>query len=286
MIDGFLKSGDCVGVMAPCSYVEQADIDAACAVLKSKSIQAFVHPQTFLQHHQSAGSREEKLDALHDLYSNPEVHAIWAAGGGNRAMDLLSGLDFDLIRAYPKPIIGFSDVTCLLNAVYARTGQVGLHCCNLKDLPRFPVSSPLSMDISKGQVLREGSVKGISIGGCLSLFHLLVGTPACTNLEGAVLFLEDTGDQISRFDRMFLDMKHKGALEKIGGLVIGEFHDLQDGKRPFGFSMQDIVLEAVGERDIPIIINAPFGHGANNHPFPIGGVADFDTNSKSIDFQL
>lgn len=273
--------------MAPSSSIEHDDIERSKSALVALGKEIFIHPQTFAKHHQSAGLTAEKLEALHGLYADKTIDAIWAAGGGNRAMDMLSGLDFDLIKDNPKPLIGYSDVSCLLNAVAARTGQICYHAPMFKELHKTEIlKSPKNWPLGDDAILNGGRAEGVSVGGCLSLFHLLVGTDKCPKLEGAILFLEDTGDQISRFDRMFLDMKHKGVFEKIGGLVLGGFHDLQDGARPFGFTMEEIVRQAVGEQDIPVIMNAPFGHGEQNSPFPIGGHARLNSSAQMIEFNL
>jgi muramoyltetrapeptide carboxypeptidase len=122
-----VKPGDVIGVMAPSSTVNRRDIEASQALLKARGFEAFVHPQTYAHNGQIAGTREEKRDALHALYADTRIKAIWAAGGGNRALDLIDGLDYALIKANAKPLIGFSDVTALLNAIYAHTGLMGIH---------------------------------------------------------------------------------------------------------------------------------------------------------------
>ena len=277
-----------IGVCAPSSYVERTDIEKAAKAVQDAGYAIQIHPQTFARDQQSAGTRAEKLDALHALYADDTVDAIWAAGGGNRAMDLLNSLDYDLIRQNPKPLIGFSDTSCLLNAIYAHTGQIGFHAPVFRQMhQRMDIlQAPAQMPLDKASIVTAGKAQGAVIGGCLSLFHLLPGTPACPDLDGAILFLEDTGDQLSRFDRMLLDLKHKNVFSRIAGLVLGEFHDLQDGARPFGFNLEECARNALDGRDIPVIINAPFGHGTNNHPFPIGGSALLNTDANSLNFEL
>lgn len=275
-----LKTGDLIGVCAPSSYVERGDINAAVKVAEDMGYQAYIHPQTFERDGQIAGTTAKKIAALHDLYTDTNIKAIWAAGGGNRALDLLDALDYDLIRANPKPLIGFSDITALLNAIYARTEQSGLHAPVFKQLGNADSSQlkavlsggECRMEMSGAKALNQGTANGALIGGNLSLFHLLCGTNDCPPVDGAILCLEDCGDHISRFDRMFIHMKRHGVFDKISGLVVGEFSDLQDGARPFGFSLEDIIA-AHCPHDIPIIMNAPFGHGTHNAPFPIGVTA-------------
>ncbi|MEM7650765.1 MAG: LD-carboxypeptidase [Pseudomonadota bacterium] len=280
----FLKLGDCIGVMAPSSYVEKSDIEKSCAALEKLGYDVFVHEQTYAKEHQSAGTTQEKIDALHELYVRENVDAIWAAGGGNRAMDIAKNA---------KPLLGFSDVTALLNPIFAHTGIQGFHAQSFKHLHDFKALdetlSVLSGDISSmsladADVVQKGQAEGVLIGGCLSLFHYLPGTNDCPNLQDAILILEDTGDEISRFDRMFIHMKRMGVFEQIGGLVLGEFHNVGDSGMPFGFDVVDIISNALDGRDIPAVVNAPFGHGKNLFPLPIGANAKLDTDAQTLDF--
>jgi len=289
-----LKPGDTIGVMAPSSFVEQSDIEKSKAALEERGYEVFVHEQSFARHNQSAGTTAEKLNALHELYVRENVNAIWAAGGGNRALYMLDDLDYELIAKNPKPLIGFSDVSAPLNAIYAHAGIMGYHAQVFKHLHDFEQLDETlavlagienSMLLDQGKILKPGSASGVLVGGCLSLFHYLPGTNDCPNLNDAILFLEDTADELSRFDRMFAHMKRMGVFEQIGALVLGEFHDLKDGARPFGFTLKDIVLELTEDRDIPVIMNAPFGHASNLMPLPIGCEATLDTSNKSLNFQ-
>ena len=286
-----LKPGHKIGVMAPSSFVEREDIEKSSAALEESGYKIFIHPQTYARDNQSAGSAQEKLDALHALYADDSIDAIWAAGGGNRALYLLDDLDYDLIAKNPKPLIGFSDVTALLNAVYAHTGIAGWHAQVFKHLHDFKqldetlaaLSGEKSgIPLDQSEIIQPGKAEGALIGGCLSLFHYLPGTNDCPNLQGAILLLEDCGDELSRFDRMFAHMKRMGVFEQIGALILGEFHDVKDGARPFGFSLKDVALEALDGRDIPLLINAPFGHGQNLLPFAIGEAVTLDTEDKNL----
>ncbi|MEO5368200.1 MAG: LD-carboxypeptidase [Magnetococcus sp. WYHC-3] len=287
----FIKPGDTIGVMAPSSFVEKDDIEKSKALLEARGYTVVVHPQTFARHNQSAGTQDEKLAALHALYADKTVKAIWAAGGGNRALYLLDGLDAKLIGKNPKPLIGFSDTTALLNAVAARSGQAGWHAQVFKNLHKgsyleqtMPVieGKNTALNLKDAKVLIPGKAAGKLVGGCLSLFHALPGTKDCPKLKGAILFLEDTGDEISRLDRMFAQMKRLGVFKEIGALVLGQFLDVHDSGRPFGFTLEDIVTEALAGRHIPVITGAAFGHGAALFPLPVGTTAALDTGAGSL----
>lgn len=286
-----LLPGSTIGVMAPSSCVDRTDIEKSKAVLEERGYKVFLHPQTFARHHQSAGTHEQRLAALHELWARDDINTIWAAGGGNRSLYLLDNLDYDLFRRNPKNLVGFSDSTSLINAVHARSGLVTFHGQVFKNLYHFrQLGETLALLADEGDpmpldgaaVLQPGKATGRLVGGCLSLFHYLPGTPECPDLDGAILFLEDSSDHTSRFDRMFAHMKRMGVFRQIGGLALGEFHDLQEGARPFGFTLEDIVLECLDGRDIPVILGAPFGHGTNLFPLPVGAQAILDTEKRIL----
>lgn len=275
-----LQIGDMIGIMAPSSHVERGDIEAGCAALEAHGFQTYIHPQTFERLNQSAGTHEQKARAFHDLVKNPDIRGVIFAGGGNRALHLLDYLDFDLIRAHPKIYMGFSDATALLNAIHARTGLVTYHGPLAKYLAhnaqldfnlRFLKGEEDVIPLTGAVTLRKGKTEGWLIGGNLSVFRRLSGSMDMPDVTGAVLFLEDTGEETSRLDAEFCYLRRCGIFDKISGLVLGQFDNLKDSGRPFGFTFEDIIAEHTNGLSIPVLANAPFGHDKNsNIVLPIG----------------
>ena len=270
-----MKTLQKIGIFAPSSFVERDDVEAAKTLMEDRGYEVLIHPQTFERHGQMAGTPAQKLEALHALYTDTSIDAIWAAGGGNRSLQLIDQLDCDLIKANPKPMIGFSDVTALLNAITVKTGVINIHGPVFKNLPKYQeletlLSGGFSMPLSDANIIQGGNAEGPLFGGNLSVFQYLSETLGKNFLKGALLFLEDCNEEISRIDRMLLHLKRLGVFDEIDGLILGEFTDLQDTSRPFELSLEEIIHEHVGHRDIPIVMDAPFGHGANLHPLPIG----------------
>ena len=274
-----LKPGDTIGVMAPSSRIDAADLENGAETLRRKGYKILLHPQCHEKLHQSAGTNEQKRDALHDLVRNPDVKAVFFATGGNRALHILDLIDYKLIAQNPKIYMGFSDNTALLNAIAAKCGIVTYHGPTVKRLVKNPqVDFNLSLlsghekeiPMTGAKVFREGSAKGTLIGGNLSLFQYLVDSGEIPDPKGAILFLEDIAEEYSRIDRDFCYLRRCGLLEKIGGLVLGQFSDMRDSGTPFGFSFEDIIAEHTAGLDIPILMNAPFGHAQDLYAMPIG----------------
>jgi muramoyltetrapeptide carboxypeptidase len=281
----YLSIGDTIGIMSPSSYVDEADIISGAEVLKKHGFNVIIHPQATARHNQSAGTHEQKAEALHELVKNPDVKAIFFAGGGNRALHLLDYLDFDLIRTHPKIYMGFSDNTVLLNAITARTGIITYHGPVVKRLVsnnelefnlRLLKGEETIIPLSGAQILNTGNAQGWLIGGNLSAFRRLLGTTEMPDATGAILFLEETYEELSRIDAELCFLKRSGLLDKISGLIFGEFNNLQDTGRPFGFSLEDIIAEHTTGLKIPVITNAPFGHGEKLYALPIGQKVKLD----------
>lgn len=282
-----------IGVMAPSSYVERTDIEKSKALLEAKGYSVFIHPQSFERHHQSAGNNLQKALAFQGLWMRPDIDVIWAAGGGNRALHLLESINFEKLKGKPKTVVGFSDVTALLNAVYAHTGISGLHGQVFKNLHKMPADQldftlkllaggKVDFPLGGATTFREGKAEGVLVGGNVSIFHYLPLTLGDENwLEGAILFLEDCDEEWSRLDRMLLHYKRSGVFGKISGLVMGQFTSMQDSGKPYGFTLEDMLAEHLDGRDIPLILNAPFGHGKDLYALPVGRKAKLSAGKKN-----
>lgn len=276
-----LRLGDMIGVMAPSSRIGAEDLAASKAFLEAKGYPVFVHPQSYQTLHQSAGTTEQKIEALHHLIRNPDIRAIFFATGGNRALPLLDRIDYDLIRQNPKIFMGFSDNTSLLNRITKETGLTTYHGPTFRRLPKNPqCDETLSLLMGQGQEIdlygavhltkNTKTAEGLLVGGNLSILSAMADSDRTTNVP-TILFLEDLAEEWSHFDRMLCSLKRRGLFENCTALILGEFSDMTDtGQRPFGFSFHDIVAEHTAGLDIPILINAPFGHGTNLPAFPIG----------------
>lgn len=287
LLPSSLNKGDCIGVFAPSSFVDQEDIENSVRIIESLGYKVFVHPQTYERENQSAGSHLQKSLAFQGLWQRKDIKAIWAAGGGNRCMHLLDMINFKHIAKNPKILIGFSDVTALLNSVYAHTGVITFHGPVFKNLHKYKETNHLisllegnkdtSYPLEKINILRNGMAQGHLVGGNLSLFQYLPQTLPNDFYKGSILFLEDCNEELSRIDRMLLHLKRLGVLKQIKGLVLGQFSSMTDSGHPFGYTLEDIIEEHIEGLDIPVLYNMPFGHDENLYTLPIGGNASIDT---------
>jgi muramoyltetrapeptide carboxypeptidase len=278
-----LKKGDTIGIMAPSSRVSRKLIAKAVAELKDMGFRVYVHPQTYARRGQSAGTAQQKADALHDLYRNPDIKAVFAAAGGNQAGAVLDRLDYALMKKHPKIIMGYSDVTVILNAIHKKTGAITFHGPTVQTIARKLPAAQLKqafnllggeeaeMPLGKSKVIHGGTAHGKLVGGNLSLIVSLLGTPWQPDFKNSVLFLEDCTEELSRIDRMLRQLRNAGAFDQISGLVLGGFTDLTDkGGKPYGKTVEAMIREVTAGLDIPVVMNAPFGHGRDLYSLPVG----------------
>lgn len=282
-----LKPGQTIGVMAPSSHVPKDDIEQSAAVMEARGFKVFIHPQTFERENQSAGTVLQKSLALQGLWQRADIDAVWCAGGGNRAMHMVEAINFSKMQDKPKALIGFSDATALINAVYAHTGMVTYHGQVFKNLHRMEgaeldyllavlAGGEHSFPLDDAIVLREGRAEGPLIGGNLSLFQYLPQILPGEFWKQGILFLEDCNEELSRIDRMFCFLRQSGVLRDIAGLVLGRFDPMPESGTPFGYRLEDILLEHTEGLDIPVVMQAPFGHGSPLYALPVGQKARLD----------
>jgi muramoyltetrapeptide carboxypeptidase len=287
-----LHPGDTIGIAAPASPFDQEAFEGGIAVLESMGYRVKIPENLFSKHGYLAGSDVERSSQLMKLFEDETVGAIFCVRGGFGSMRLLPLLDFETIRAQPKILIGFSDITALLAAIYSRCSVVTFHgplvttlnetsektCSGLVDA--VGSSMPLALKPSKPMILNPGKVSGPVLGGNLTSLCHLVGTPYEPRFDGHLLFLEDRGEAPYRIDRMLSQLSLGGHLDGVAGVILGSFLDcgsLED--------VHTIVTEAFRHRGVPILAGFDLGHGTDNLTLPIGIKAELDTEDASLRFQ-
>jgi muramoyltetrapeptide carboxypeptidase len=255
----------------------------------------------------ASSSVAARLADLHAAFADPGVDGILTVIGGFNANQLLAGIDYALVAEHPKVLCGFSDITALSNALYARTGLVGYSgphyssfgmkhhfgyteagfvACVMNDDPFGLVPSPTWSDdewyldqedrhLETGTdwwVLQEGEAAGTIVGGNLCTLNLLQGTPYMPSLDGAVVFAED--DDLVRpwtFDRDLVSLLQQPAFGGVTGLVIGRFQKASEMTRDLLTQIVATKPELAGR---PVIANVDFGHTTPTVTFPIGGTVE------------
>ena len=226
-----------------------------------------------------AGSDDERVEELNRFLRSPEFDAFFFARGGYGAMRILDRIDYAAIAANPRPVVGFSDITAIHQAMATQCRVAGLHGPMLNLDFRNGLSqqheewfwsmlrgeAPLHYDLARDHVLVGGEAEGILFGGCLALTAALMGTPYDFWLEGGIWFWEDVDEPVYRIDRMLTHLRLSGRMPQIRGVVIGALKDC--GEEP---EMLSLLHDTFGSLNVPVVRNLPFGHHGNNLLMPIG----------------
>jgi len=271
-----------VGIIAPASPFKQSEILEGVKLLKSFPLKIRQGEHIFDRMNYLAGSDNDRVSDLHQMFSDPEVKAIFCARGGYGSARLLNDIDFDLIRKNPKIIVGFSDLTALLLAIFNKSGLITIHGPTLADLPKSINWEHLSRLIARshrpqiffkqGRIINKGKARGILLGGNLSTICSLLDTPFLPSFEGVILFLEEKGESPYKLDRMLTQLQLSGRLDRLSALVIGEIEDCGEME-----IINSMLQERLGRLPIPVVAGLPVGHGNENISLPLGLPAVLDT---------
>jgi muramoyltetrapeptide carboxypeptidase len=233
-------------------------------------------------------STRRKAAQIHAAFLNKEADIILAHRGGHGSMKLLPHLDFNLIRRNPKILAGFSDVSALLNVIFARTGSVALHSpmiLNFSPPSRFTIRSFLNAvngfperNLFQGapvKIHRHGKTRGVLKGGNLITLSALIGTEWEIDTDGAILFLEDVDEKLHKVDRYLTQWIFAGKLQKVKGLILGNFRGVKD---------RDVykVLSSQVKIDFPVVHCPYIGHVKNKITLPVGARAELNTKDKAL----
>jgi muramoyltetrapeptide carboxypeptidase len=244
---------------------------------------------------------------LNDLFRDPEVRAIWALTGGRFALSYLDALDYDAIAANPKPLIGMSDITVPNLAIHSRTGLVTFQADILAfgvsewhelpeadrarqaDIYRRVLTStePVGLlpDLSTWETWRPGRADGHLLGGMLNRLLKVQATPwalAPERFDGAILCLEEYNTPNITLWHDLQVLRLEGIFDRIAGLLFGPIEGIKvDPDYPK--TVREVVLDVVGERDIPILGNVNIGHAGPNLPLPLGIRVAIDADALTVE---
>ena len=301
-----LRPGDRIGLTAPASATTPEAVARAEANMRTLGLVPVRSEQPLLRHGEFAGTDAQRAADLHRLYADPTVRAIWAVRGGYGTNRLLDLLDFKLIRKNPKPLIGYSDITTLLNVIHEKTKSPCFHgpvasssfndyvleqssiLFNSKkqsiELPEYINASPL-FDYYP---IRHGVAEGRLVGGNLTLLSSLAGTGYLPRTKNKLIFLEDVGEKPYRIDRMLTQLLAAGFFERVSGIALGIFKGCgqTDPDRQTDYSLETVLRDRLEPLGVPIAYGFPVGHIDQQCFLPIGATACMDTRARTLEVRV
>lgn len=290
-----LRQGDTVGLIAPAMFSDDlAEVDQIKKTISAMGLVPKVGQHVTARYGYLAGTDRQRADDLNEMYADDSVRAVFAVHGGWGSARILPYLDWKLIRANPKLLIGSSDITALHLAFAAKAGFPTIHGPNAAyswqeiswnsfwrlafqgELPTFSNPAVGQLDDAVPErwrvtTIRPGTAAGKLLGGNLSVLTTLVGTPWLPDFGGAILFLEDTGEAEYRIDRMMTQLAQAGILAKVAGVVFGQCTRCSAAVSDYvGFTVPEILRQHLEPLDVPAFSGANIGHVSNQFSLPVG----------------
>jgi muramoyltetrapeptide carboxypeptidase len=289
-----VRPGDLVGLIAPGGAMSDAHIERAVRNIESMGLRVSVGANTRLHRGNYAGTPQQQAADFHAMVRDREVKAIWCGRGGSGCSLLLPLLDYRLIRANAKVIVGMSDVTALHLAILRRAGLVTFHGpagistfseYSVKYLRAAFMEPAPSYSIDTGSnalTIAPGVATGPLVGGNLSVLAALVGTPYAARMAGAIVFLEDVDEAPYRINRMLTQLAQSGELTRAAAVMFGGCTDCTVPPGEATLSLEETLRDRLEPLHVPAAMGLSFGHLTRHFTMPLGIRARFDPAGSTL----
>jgi len=293
-----LKKGDRISLIATARWMDPALVESTEKILRTKGYEPIRGAHLLKRHGQFAGTDAERAADFQAALDDSLCRAILIMRGGYGSHRILDKIHLDGFKKSPKWLVGFSDVTAIhgffqkhdLPSLHAPMPSTYAASTELAMKELFQVmegKSPL-WELATDSRSIHGKAKGRLIGGNLSVISSILFTPCFEVRRGDILILEDLDEMIYHVDRMMLQLSRSGILKQLGGLILGGFSDMRDNTKahgfsvdnPYGMSAEEIILSYAKELGVPVMVNAPIGHIADNRPMILGSQAELEVLSN------
>lgn len=300
-----LKKGDTIGLIAPGYAIKPKVLDEAKITLQAMGFKPYHTNRIIGNHGYFSNTDAERAADLNEMFTNPKINGILCARGGYGCTRIMDLIDYEAIKKHPKALIGFSDVTALLNGIYKETGLIGFHGpvgstlndpYSMEQLRKVIMKPSDTFTIKNKQLdlslkmdpeyerytITQGMATGKLVGGSLTLVNALIGTPHEIDFTDAIVCLEDVEEAPYRIDRMLTQLIMGKTFSKAAGIVFGVCAGCNQSTNPDSFSLKEVVLDRIRPLQIPAVYGMSFGHIKSNFTFPIGINAKLDTRKMTL----
>ncbi len=295
--------GDMVGIIAPASPIKNEFLCQGELYLQNMGFKTMTAKNIFHRMHHVAGSVQDRLDDMYQMFTHDEVKAVFAARGGYGSVHLLDQLDYALLAEYPKLLVGYSDITALQLALWSKIrlsslsgpmvatemarpdtiNDLLLRSILAGTLPEANKLASAYLQDDNVRFLRAKNVvvRGRLLGGTLSVLSALAGTPYFPDLTGAVPILEERGERIYQLDRYLSHLRLAGVFEQVAMVVVGALM-LPDPRE--NYLLPGFINNFFAADSFPLISGFCYGHCPRSFIFPQGIGVEFNLTERSISF--
>lgn len=293
-----LKQGDTIAISSPAGAVwDETQVEKFIGIIQSLGFKTRVGQTLKEKTGYLAGSDELRAKELNELFGDKEVKGIFCMKGGWGCARILDKLDYELIKKNPKVVMGFSDITSLLIALYHKTGLVTFHGpvgnsgwndFSVDYIQRLLMKKEAvtylypEKDSDKPYTITPGKAKGILIGGNLTVLAGIMGSQYLPHWKNKILFLEEAKEEPYEVDRMLTQLKLAGVLNSISGFVFGKCTKCDAEEPAKAFTLKEVLEQHIKPLGIPAFYGAMIGHIENKYTVPIGVEAEIDAGMNSI----
>ena len=246
-----------------------------------------------------SGTDASRAKGLNQMFRDDRVDAVVCMRGGYGVTRILDRVDFDVIRANPKLLLGYSDITALHTAIHEKVGMVTIHgpmpdraWMEFDDFSRRSMLRALTSTEPLGTLYNPegtapkcvvpGRCEGRLVGGNLSLIAALCGTPYQLNPEGKVLLLEDVGEYVYRLDSMLTQLRLAGMFERCAGVVLGGFTNCTEEYERYALHLEDVIRDIIVPAGKPVLANLSIGHTPVKITVPLGVHCAVDAEAGTL----
>lgn len=331
-----LRPGGRIGIVAPSSMIDDDRLESVRRVVselglyceigptlakatsqysrvksgKSISLSSDDQDRDYVISGYAAGSPANRANDINHFFADLNIDAIFCLRGGYSSAQIMPYLDYELIKSNPKIILGYSDVTNILNGITRNTGLVTYHAPMVT--PNFTRSDLLdngqpdkyTMDYFKQfilgdwshieiknpedkpiQILSYGQAEGQIVGGNLQELAWACGTDYGISPVGKILFIEEVKSHIVMCDMALTQLRNNGVFDKISGLIIGDFLQCRNmtGEGLFqDYSISHLLDRHFKDAPFPVIAGLKLGHDKQTITIPIGANCQIDSASSRI----
>jgi muramoyltetrapeptide carboxypeptidase len=291
-----LQIGDTVGLISPAGIIDPKDIIEAKQSLTKLGLKVKIGEHILDRYGYLAGKDIDRAQDINTMFADQSVKAIVTMRGGWGCNRILPLINYSLIRAHPKIIIGYSDITSLLLAITARSriitfhGPVATSTWNQFSVDYFQrilfnAEAVNMQNINHGEVqvtaISPGKARGKLMGGNLSVLSAMVGSSYLPSWQKTILFVEEVKEDTYRVDRMLTQLKNAGILNQISGFVFGQCTNCSLGDSP-SLTLTQILQDHIQPLGIPAWYGSMIGHIKDKFTVPVGVEAEIDANLGTI----
>lgn len=275
-----------IAIAAPARKVSPEEMEFAIQWLHDHGFESVFDNRLYSVDNIAAGSDTLRASIIQEYMDRDDIDAIWMARGGYGSIRIIDKLDFSHFIQHPKPIIGFSDVT-VFHGKLSRLGIPSIHASMPHILAnKTPEALQSLIDALTGQPLHYEwsdrhceafgrsnptcTVKGVIVGGNLSVLCGMLGSNSFPETEGKIFFIEEVDEYIYHVERMMYALKRAGKLDHIKALVVGGLTEIHDNPDPFGKSVEQAIFDVVKDYGYPVVFGFPAGHQPENRAIIFG----------------